>query len=61
MVFSYIGGGTFTFQILEEVGGRKNVQNLPHCVTRLRFSLHSMDGVDEQKIKNIPGVMGAVN
>lgn len=48
-------------KILEEVGGRKNVQNLTHCVTRLRFSLHSMDGVDEQKIKNIPGVMGVVN
>ncbi len=48
-------------KILQEVGGEKNVQNLTHCVTRLRFSLHSMEGVDEEKVKQIPGVLGVVN
>ncbi len=48
-------------KILQEVGGEKNIQNLTHCMTRLRFSLHSMEGVDEAKVKQIPGVMGVVN
>ncbi|MGN0294001.1 MAG: beta-glucoside-specific PTS transporter subunit IIABC [Lachnospiraceae bacterium] len=48
-------------QILREVGGKDNVQYLTHCVTRLRFNLKSMDQVDEQKVKNISGVVGVVN
>lgn len=48
-------------QILKEVGGESNVQHLTHCVTRLRFNLKSLDNVDEQKIKNISGVVGVVN
>lgn len=48
-------------QILRQVGGEANVQNLTHCVTRLRFSLRSMDGIDENEVKKIPGVMGVVN
>ena len=48
-------------RILKEVGGEKNVQYLTHCVTRLRFNLHSMEHVDENRIKNIPGVVGVVN
>ena len=47
--------------ILQEIGGEDNVQNLTHCVTRLRFTLNSAEHVDEQKIKNIPGVVGVVN
>lgn len=48
-------------QILQEVGGAGNVQQLTHCVTRLRFNLNSMDNVNEQRIKNISGVVGVVN
>ncbi|WP_313073477.1 beta-glucoside-specific PTS transporter subunit IIABC [Lacrimispora sp.] len=48
-------------EILREVGGESNIQNLTHCVTRLRFNLKSMDGVDESKIKNITGVVDVVN
>lgn len=48
-------------QILKEVGGESNVSHLTHCVTRLRFNLKSLDNVDEQKIKNISGVVGVVN
>ena len=40
---------------------QKNVTFLTHCVTRLRFNLKSMDGVDEAKVKAVPGVMGVVN
>lgn len=48
-------------KILKEVGGPENVQNLTHCVTRLRFNLKSMEHVDEGRIKNISGVVGVVN
>ena len=48
-------------KILKEVGGPENVQNLTHCVTRLRFNLTSMEHVDEGRIKNISGVVGVVN
>lgn len=48
-------------EILREVGGESNIQNLTHCVTRLRFNLKSMDGIDENKIKDINGVVNVVN
>ena len=48
-------------QVLEQVGGAENVTFLTHCVTRLRFNLKSMDGVDEAKVKAVPGVVGVVN
>jgi PTS system beta-glucosides-specific IIC component len=47
--------------ILREVGGERNVKSLTHCVTRLRFNLNSMEGVDENRIKNIAGVVDVVN
>ena len=48
-------------QVLEQVGGAENVAFLTHCVTRLRFNLRSMDGVDDAKVKAVPGVVGVVN
>lgn len=48
-------------QILQEVGGEGNVSHLTHCVTRLRFTLKSMDHVDGERIKGISGVVGVVD
>ena len=36
--------------ILENVGGAKNIKNLTHCVTRLRFTLYD-DKKANKKIK----------
>lgn len=47
--------------VLKEVGGEENVSFLTHCVTRLRFNLKSMDHVDENRVKSVPGVVGVVN
>lgn len=47
--------------VLKEVGGAENVSYLTHCVTRLRFTLKSMEGIDEDRVKAIPGVVGVVN
>ena len=48
-------------QVLEQVGGAGNVSFLTHCITRLRFTLKSMEGIEDAKVKAIPGVVGVVN
>ncbi len=45
--------------VLEAVGGKENVTNLIHCITRLRFSLKDASIPDVDAIKKIPGVIGA--
>ena len=47
--------------VLKEIGGKENVAFLTHCVTRLRFNLKSMENVDENRVKSVPGVVGVVN
>lgn len=47
--------------ILENVDGEKNVSNLTHCATRLRFNLKDSSKANVEKIKKINGVMGVVN
>lgn len=47
--------------ILENVDGEKNVSNLTHCATRLRFNLKDSTKANVEKIKKINGVMGVVN
>lgn len=46
-------------QILNEVGGKDNINEVYHCVTRLRFYLKEKSIVDLDNIKKIDGVMGA--
>lgn len=45
-------------QIYQAVGGDKNIDSLTHCITRLRFQLRDWDKVDDNVVKNIPGVLG---
>ncbi|MFC6465139.1 beta-glucoside-specific PTS transporter subunit IIABC [Marinilactibacillus sp. GCM10026970] len=46
-------------KVLELTGGKENVNNAWHCVTRLRFNLNDKDKVQLDAIKDVPGVMGA--
>lgn len=46
-------------QILKEVGGKENIKEMFHCVTRLRFYLKDDKKVNLENIKKIDGVMGA--
>ena len=46
-------------QILKEVGGKENIKEMFHCVTRLRFYLKDKSKVDLEKIKALDGVIGA--
>lgn len=45
-------------EVLCNVGGKENVISVFHCATRLRFELKNFNRVDEDKIKNIQGVLG---
>lgn len=45
--------------VLEQVGGAENVTIATNCMTRMRLTLKNNDVVDIDKIKKIPGVLGA--
>lgn len=47
-------------EILELLGGEKNVIKVIHCITRLRFYLKDSSKADKEKIQNLSGVMGVV-
>lgn len=44
--------------VIENVGGADNVENLVHCVTRLRFTLSDVNKADKKALERIPGVLG---
>lgn len=43
--------------ILTYIGGEKNIVNLEHCSTRLRFTLVNQDLVNQKELKNVTGVL----
>lgn len=46
--------------IVKNVGGKENVVNLNHCVTRLRFILKDESKINEAELKKTKGVMTAL-
>ena len=46
--------------ILENVGGKENVNSLTHCVTRLRFKLKDESKANTDILKNMDGVVTVV-
>lgn len=47
-------------EILQAVGGEKNISSLVHCSTRLRFTLNTESTADDEKVKAIKGVLSLV-
>lgn len=47
--------------ILREIGGGANVRAYTHCATRLRLTLASEEGVSDDAVKAIPGVLGVAH
>ncbi|MGX7420594.1 beta-glucoside-specific PTS transporter subunit IIABC [Carnobacterium gallinarum] len=47
-------------EIIELVGGEKNVKSVTHCMTRLRFVLNNEGIVNDDQVKQVPGVMGVM-
>jgi beta-glucoside PTS system EIICBA component len=46
-------------EILQLVGGESNVQNVIHCMTRLRFNLYDNSKADRQALEQVDGVLGS--
>lgn len=46
--------------ILKLVGGEDNIDQVTHCMTRLRFNLNDNQKADKATLKNTPGVMGVM-
>lgn len=44
--------------ILECVGGKSNISNCMHCMTRLRFTLKDESLADKDKLSSLDGVLG---
>ena len=44
-------------EILENVGGKENINSLTHCVTRLRFRLKDESKANDEALKDNPGVV----
>lgn len=51
---------TLAASVLEKVGGKENVSNVVHCVTRLRFTLKDDKKADREAIKSTEGVISIV-
>ncbi len=45
-------------QILQHVGGRRNIKLAGNCMTRLRLTLNNDQLVDKSALKQIVGVLG---
>ncbi|WMY94729.1 MAG: PTS trehalose transporter subunit IIBC [Arsenophonus sp.] len=48
-------------KIITNIGGKHNVNNFTHCLTRLRFVLHDPTKVNIQDLKKIPEIKGCFN
>ena len=47
-------------EIINQIGGRENIQDVFHCATRLRFTLKSSEKANTESIKKINGVLSVV-
>lgn len=47
-------------KILEKIGGAENVNDVVHCMTRLRFDLKDFDLIDDEGLKKTRGIVGTV-
>ncbi len=43
--------------IIENVGGKENINSVAHCITRLRFKLKDVDKANTEVVEKLPGVI----
>ena len=46
--------------ITHAVGGINNIDDIIHCMTRIRIKIHDYDQVNYDELKGIDGVLGVV-
>jgi len=47
-------------ELLEHIGGEKNIQSVTHCATRLRMTLKNNQKADKNAVENLDGVLSVV-
>lgn len=47
--------------IIANIGGKDNVNSVRHCITRVRFRLKDESRADDDKVKNLEGVISVVH
>ena len=47
-------------EILDGIGGKTNIAEVTHCMTRLRFVLKDEQKANDEKIKQIDGILQLV-
>ncbi|MEK3941634.1 beta-glucoside-specific PTS transporter subunit IIABC [Paenibacillus sp. FSL R7-0048] len=47
--------------IIQSVGGEKNINNVIHCATRLRFTLNDEQKADKENLEKMKGIIGVVS
>ena len=45
-------------QVIQYVGGKKNIKSVAHCATRLRFQLRDNSLRNEEALSDLEGVKG---
>ncbi|MBO1308304.1 PTS glucose transporter subunit IIA [Enterococcus sp. 669A] len=48
-------------EIFSGAGGMDNVQNVVHCMTRVRMTIRDENKVNKEQLQKIPGVLGVVD
>ncbi|PTQ85456.1 PTS system beta-glucosides-specific IIC component [Trichococcus patagoniensis] len=48
-------------EIVEKVGGARNIKTVTHCITRLRFVLKDKSKIDENGLRTLKEVLGIVD
>lgn len=51
---------TLASEIIDLIGGQQNINDLTHCVTRLRFRLKDEEVAQTEPIKNLDGVIDVI-
>ena len=47
-------------KIIENIGGKENVNSLTHCITRLRFKLKDVNKANTEVLKNMDGIVTVI-
>ncbi|PRQ11338.1 PTS beta-glucoside transporter subunit IIABC [Corynebacterium sp. 13CS0277] len=54
------GFDALAYDILEGIGGKDNIRNVTHCITRVRFYLQDESRANDDFVKNLDGVVDVV-
>ena len=44
-------------EIIENLGGKENIKNVTHCMTRLRFEVKNFNEINDKKLKENPNII----